>query len=40
MTKKITINPTNNGDKSFQYTLTVALNHEQIKKRSSKNVKD
>ena len=30
--KKATINPKNNDDKCFQYTLTVALNHEQIKK--------
>ena len=27
-----TINPKNNDDKCFQYALTVALNHEQIKK--------
>ena len=30
--KKTTINPCNNDDKCFQYALTVALNHEQIKK--------
>ena len=30
--KKATINPNNNYDKRFQYALTVALNHEQIKK--------
>ena len=30
--KKATINPKNNDDKCFQYALTVALNHEQIKK--------
>ena len=30
--KKTTINPQNNDDKCFQYDLTVALNHEQIKK--------
>ena len=30
--KKATINPKNNDDKYFQYALTVALNHEQIKK--------
>ena len=30
--KKVTINPKNNGNKCFQYPLTVALNHEQIKK--------
>ena len=29
--KKATINPKNNGNKCFQYSLTVALNHEQIK---------
>ena len=29
--KKATINPKNNNDKCFQYALTVALNHEQIK---------
>ena len=30
--KKATINPKNNDDKCFQYALTVALHHEQIKK--------
>ena len=30
--KKATINPKNNGDKCFQYALTVALNYEQIKR--------
>ena len=30
--KKATINPKINNDKCFQYTLTVALNYEQIKK--------
>ena len=30
--QKATINPKNNDDKCFQYTITVALNHEQIKK--------
>ena len=30
--KKATINPKKNDDKCFQYTVTVALNHEQIKK--------
>ena len=30
--KNATINPKNNEDKCFQYALTVALNHEQIKK--------
>ena len=29
--KKATINPKNKDDKCFQYALTVALNHEQIK---------
>ena len=29
--KKATINPKNEDGKSFQYALTVALNHEQIK---------
>ena len=29
--KKIPINPKNNDDKCFQYALTVALTHEQIK---------
>ena len=28
--KKATINPKNNCDKFFQYTLTVALSHEKI----------
>ena len=30
--KKATINPKNNDDKCFQYALTVAINHKQIKK--------
>ena len=30
--KKATINSKNNNDKCFQYAITVALNHEQIKK--------
>ena len=30
--KKATINPENNDDKCFQYTLTFALNYEQIKR--------
>ena len=30
--KKATINPKNKDDKCFQYTLTVALNFEKIKK--------
>ena len=29
--KKATINPKNNDDKCFQYPLTVALNHQNIK---------
>ena len=29
--KKATINPKNNDNNCFQYTLTVALNHKQIK---------
>ena len=29
--KKATINPKNNDDKCFQYAVTVALIHEQIK---------
>ena len=29
--KKTTTNPRNNDDKCFEYALTVALNHEQIK---------
>ena len=29
--KKATINPRNNDDDCFQYSLTVALNHKQIK---------
>ena len=29
--KKATINPKNNDDNCFQYALTIALNHKQIK---------
>ena len=29
--KKATINPKNNDNNCFKYTLTVALNHKQIK---------
>ena len=29
--KEATINPIHNGDNCFQYALTVALNHKQIK---------
>ena len=32
--KKATINPKNNDDNCFQYALTVALNHKQIKNHS------
>ena len=28
--KKLTLNPKNNANKFFQYTLTVTLSHEQI----------
>ena len=38
--KKATISPINKKDKCFQYAVTVALNYEQIKKRSTKNSKD
>ena len=34
--KKATINPKNNDDKCFQYAITVALNHEQIKSHSER----
>ena len=37
--KKATINPINKKDKCFQYTVTVAVNHEKIKKVSAKNNK-
>ena len=30
--KKATVNPKNNDDNCFQYAITAALNHEQIKK--------
>ena len=30
--KKATINPKNKDDECFKYTITVALNHEEIKK--------
>ena len=36
--KKATINPKNNDSKCFQYAVTVALNHEQVKKGSPKNI--
>ena len=39
--KKATINPINKtNNKCFQYVITVALNHEKIKKRSAKNNKN
>ena len=34
--KKITINPKNNDDKCFEYAVTVALNHEQIKRHTER----
>ena len=34
--KKATINPKNNNEKCFQYAITVALNHEQIKSHLEK----
>ena len=38
--KKATINPFNKKDnKSFQYTVTVALNHEEIGKNPEKIIK-
>ena len=36
--KKAIINPKNNDGKCFGYALTVALNHEQVKKGSPKNI--
>ena len=39
--EKATINPINKKDsKCFQYTVTVSLNHEEIKKRFAKNIKN
>ena len=38
--KKATINPKNKGDECFKYAITVALNHDKIKKRPSKNMKN
>ena len=32
--EKATINPINKKDKCFQYAVTVALNHKEIKKQS------
>ena len=38
--KKATINPINkNGNKVFQYALTIALNHGEIKKKTQKIIK-
>ena len=36
--KKSTINPKNNDDKCFQYAVTLALNLDNIEKKSSKNI--
>ena len=36
--KKSTINPKNNDDKCFQHAVTLTLNLDKIKKRSSKNI--
>ena len=38
--KKATINPKNNDDNCFQYALTVALNHQNIEKKPSKNIEN
>ena len=38
--KKATINPENNDDNCFQYALTVALNHQNIGKKPSKNIEN
>ena len=38
--KKATINQKNNDSKYFQDALTVALNYENIKKKSSKDIKN
>ena len=35
--KKATINPKNNDNRCLQYAVAVALNHEQIKKKYTKN---
>ena len=34
--KKAIINPKNNDEKFFQYDITIALNHEQIKKHTKR----
>ena len=36
--KKAKINPKNNDDNCFQYSVTVALDHQQIEKKPSKNI--
>ena len=38
--KKATINPKNNDDKCFQYAVAVALNYQNIKNKSRKNIKN
>ena len=38
--KKATMNPKINGDKCFQYAVTVALNQTKHCKKSAKNIKD
>ena len=35
-----TINPENNDDNYFQYTVIVALNYQNIEKKPSKNIKN
>ena len=37
--KKATINPKNNDDKRFQYAVTVALNHQNIKSNLERIIK-
>ena len=37
--KKATINPKNNDNKCFQYTVTVALNHQNIQNNSERTTK-
>ena len=37
--KKATINPKNNDDKCFQYAVTVALNHQNIKSNLERVIK-
>ena len=38
--KKTPINPKNSDDNCFQYTLTIALNHQNIEKKPSKNIEN